>query len=205
MCVYVFMSLSHFWSHRNYQCQCGGRRALPLAASTPCDMPLDNRHMWDVMKALVAAGHVLSKSANQIARIHLSPDSPLSAVRWLVQQGMTFDSELLAWSARAGRVDMLQLAHNMRVPITAEVITAAAAESNWEVLVWASRNGVPIDCARLQQLLRQKRSKFKFPEQKAELLALLRDVRKRTLAHTEEKVDGAGDAKRPQKRRKAKR
>ncbi len=57
---------------RNYQCQCGGLRARPIAASIPCDdFPLYEID-WSVMKALVDAGHMLRKSANQIADTRLS-------------------------------------------------------------------------------------------------------------------------------------
>ncbi len=76
-------------------------------------------------------------------------------------------------AARAGRVDILQLAHSMRVPVTAEMITAAALDSKWNVLVWACRNGVPVDCTRMWEVLLQEDAVFVSGAQKMELLALL--------------------------------
>ncbi len=63
----------------------------------------------------------------------------MSAVRWLLQQGLTFDCQLILQAARFGRVDILQPAHSVRVPITADMITEAISHKNWEVLVWASK------------------------------------------------------------------
>ncbi len=157
---------------------------------------------WPVIQALVAAGHVLPKPINRFALAHHAYNAPMSVVRWLLQQGMTFESDLLLCAARAGRVDILQLAYSKRVPITADMISAAASESKWEVLVWACRTGVIFDCAHMQQLLRRKSLAFSFAEQKFELVELLRDLRKRggpAAAAREE------DADRTQKRRKSKR
>ncbi len=146
--------LTHLF--RTYQCHCGPN---PIAASTPCNISKDTH--WFVIQALVAAGHVLPKPINQFALEHRAYDAPLSVMRWLLQkQGMTFESKMLVEASRSGRVDILQLAHNMRVPITADTITAAGEELKWGVLVWACRNGVPIDCARMQNLLRRPIMKF---------------------------------------------
>ncbi len=125
--------------------------------------------------------------------------APLSVVRWWLQQGMTFDGEMLLQAARCGRVDILQLAHSMRmrgrVRITAAMITAAAQESKWQVLVWACRNGVPVDDKLMEQLQSLKPINFAFAKQKAELVSLLQRVHEKD----------AHDAKRAQKRRKSKR
>ncbi len=153
---------------------------------------------------------MLPKPINQFARMQGAHHAPLSVVRWLLQQGMNFDFKMLREAAHAGRVDILQLAHSMRVPITADMIAEAALNSKWEVLVWASRNGVPIDYAHIQhQLLLQSR-KFIYPEQRAELLHLLRHVYKHeppaaAAAAPEEDADGTGGANLAQKRRKSKR
>ncbi len=151
---------------------------------------------WPVIKALVAAGHVLPKPIYQFALKHHVGDEPLSTWRWLLQQGMPFDSAVLLSVAGSGRLDVLQLAYSNRVPITADIITEAARQSRWAVLVWACRNGVIFDCAHIQQLLlRQKYLRFSFDEQKSELLELLQDMRKH---------DGPA-ADRAQKRRTSKR
>ncbi len=42
-----------------------------------------------------------------------------------------------------------------RVPITTDMIHEATAKLQWNVLVWACRNGVPFDYKRMPQLLRQ--------------------------------------------------
>ncbi len=153
------------------------------------------------MQALVAAGHILPKHINQFARIAF--DTPLSVVRWLLQQGMTFENEMLMNIARFGRVDILQLAHSIHVPITADMIAAAAISSHWNVVIWACRNDVPVDCACIQQWLGQIQLLFQYPEQQEELLSLLRHTSK----HQEQRAQGdrAGAAIRPQKRRKSKR
>ncbi len=156
--------------------------------------------LWPVIQALVAAGHVLPKPINRFALERLAYNAPMSVVRWLLQQGMTFDNDMLLSAARAGRLDILQLAYSKRVPITADMITAAASESNWEVLVWACHKGVIFDLAPVQQLLRQKHQTFSFAEQKSELVELLRDVSKRGGAPAASHEE---DADRTQKRRKS--
>ncbi len=147
---------------------------------------------WRVIQALVSAGHSIPKPINLFARAHdlRLRWLPLSVVRWLLQQGMTFSSEILMDAAIGGRVDILQLAHSARAPITTTLIDEAAIALQWPVLVWACRNGVPVDCINLEQLVRQS-SKFDFPEQKVELLSMLRGVRKREL-HVQADADGAG-------------
>ncbi len=157
---------------------------------------------WRIMQALVAAGHVLPKPTNRLPLEQYLYHAPVSAVCWLLQQGIVFDSDTLLSAARAGRLDILQLAYSKRVPITAEMISAAALKSKWEVLVWACRNGVIFDCAHMEQLLRQKYQTFSFAEQKLELLELLRDVRKRGGAPAASREE---DADRTQKRRRSKR
>ncbi len=143
----------------------------------------------------------MPKPLNQFAHSQGAYNAPLSVVRWLLQQGMTFDNDMLLCAARAGRLDILQLAYSKRVPITADMISAAVLESKWEVLVWACRKGVIFDCAHMQQLLRRKSLAFRFAEQKSELVELLRDVRKRggPAAASREDIDRAP------KRRKSKR
>ncbi len=158
-----------------------------------------NAMPWSVIQALVSAGHLLPKDINQFALKHDIIEASLSVVRWLLQQGMRFDSEILSEAARAGRVDILQLAHTMCVPITADMINTGT----WEVVIWACRNGVPVNSTILQQLVRTT-DLFDFPEQKAELLSLLRSVRKHQPPVPADS-DGAGDGSRAHKRRKSKR
>ncbi len=130
---------------------------------------------FTVIQALAAAGHVLPLQHNTDVRIDFLQ---LSVVRWRLQQGILPDSQLLHKAAFAGRTDILQLAHTLRLPITADMIRAAATKSKWEVLVRACRNGVPFDYERMQQLLRQKdpRHDFYDQEQQAELLSLLQHM-----------------------------
>ncbi len=115
----------------------------------------------------------------------------------MLQQGKTFEYAILSEFVRAGRVDILQLAHAMHAPITADMIDSG----NWEVVIWACRHGVPVNCERLEQLVRQS-SRFDFPEQKSELLSLLRCVRKRPLSVLADAKVAGGDDSRAQKRRK---
>ncbi len=131
---------------------------------------------WLVIQALVAAGHALPTPINTFALRHGAFNAPLSLVRWLLQHGMTFDHDMLQMAAQSGRVDIIQLAHSMRVPITPDIITAAAKTSHWEVLVWACRNGVPVEHTRILHLDQLNRVDFKFDEQHAELVSLLQDV-----------------------------
>ncbi len=126
-----------------------------------------------IIKALVTTGHVPHLPSSLLAYFQLDPHLQLADVQWLLQQRVSIDSETLLWAARAGREDVLHLAHNMHVPIATDVITAAAAKFNWGVLVWALRNGVPVDCVHIQRLLCQQGAKFKFAEQQGELLSLL--------------------------------
>ncbi len=185
--------------NRSNECRCGSSEARPIAASIVCNMSCQDMD-WSVIKALVAAGHVLPLPINKFSRARHAHNAPLRVVRWLLQQGMTFDDEMLRMAAQAGRVDILQLAHSMRVPITLDTITAAARKSHWEVLVWACRNGVPVECTRILHLLRHEHYiSFTFDEQKAELVSLLQDVQQQVVR--EEDADGA---KRAQKRRKSK-
>ncbi len=130
--------------------------------------------------------------------------APLSVVRWWLQQGMTFDGEMLLQAARCGRVDILQLARSMRMRITAAMITAAVQGSKWQVLVWACRNGVPVDDTLMEQLQSIEPIYFAFAEQKAELVSLLRRVRECGPDVAARKKDADG-AKRAQKRRKSNR
>ncbi len=187
--------------------RCGRGHARPIAAATPC---VSENAPWPVIQALVAAGHVLPKHINQFARACKVHDAPLSAVRWWLQQGMTFDDEMLLQAARCGRVDILQLAHSIhmrgRVRITAAMITAAAQESKWQVLVWACRNGVPVDDTLMEQLqsLKPIDDNFAFAKQKAELVSLLRRVRECGPDVALRKKDADG-AKRAQKSRNLKR
>ncbi len=90
---------------------------------------------WSVIQALVAAGHSLPEDINLFVHTHRVCDTAtLSVVRWLLQQGMVFDIEMLMKAAQLGRVDIVQLAHtNARVPITAAMIDAAARNNKWEV------------------------------------------------------------------------
>ncbi len=127
---------------------------------------------WSVIQALVAAGHTLPKPLNRFAIRGAVHAAPLSVVRWLLQHGMSLDTELLTHAAQADRVDILQLAHAQGAPIAAEVIEAATASGKWEAVVWACRNGVAFDIDRVQLRLRNCSSK-------PELLAMLQDMRTR--------------------------
>ncbi len=127
---------------------------------------------WSVVQALVAAGHVLPKPINAFAVKHHAFNAPMSVVRWLLQQGMTLEGGILLDAARAGRLDVLQLAQNMHIPITVDEIHVACSNSHWEVLSWACRHGVPVDWERLQKLLLVKGLRFKSEEQKTEVISL---------------------------------
>ncbi len=87
----------------------------------------------------------------------------------------------------------------MRLSITMNAIKVAASSSNWDVLVCACRNNVNVNFTYMQRMLCRTYSNFAFPEQKAELLAFLRDD-----VHTQEEgeVDGVTDAMHIQKRSK---
>ncbi len=119
--------------------------------------------------------------------------------------GMTFDAELLLEAARAGRVDILRLAHSMHTPITSDMIHSAVLNSHFEVLIWACKNGVPVDRARMQRLIRKSNTlEYKFQKQDTELLCLLRNAHKRgkSTLPEHENVDGPAFATRLQKRQK---
>ncbi len=150
-----------------------------------------------VIQALVAVGHVLPKPINLFAfepLVHLR----LSMVRWLLQQGVTLDAEVLTAAAVVGRVGILQLAHTLGAPIAAEVIDAAITNANWHVLVWACRNGIAFDNARARQQVR-KAGTFTYSTQRDELLSLLKHEPRMLLQ------DNVDHVKHTQKLRKLKR
>ncbi len=105
---------------------------------------------------------------------------PLSLVRCLLQQGLSFSEEVLESAARHGRSDILQLAfssgHASR--ITADMISIGAAHHRWPVVVWAARNNIALDLTRLLAIVNTAEGRwFAFRSQRAELRSYLTQLR----------------------------
>ncbi len=132
---------------------------------------------WWIVQALVVAGHQLPQTLDLFGdlptpyRFSMLGVVPLSAVRQLLQHGMSLNTQLLTQAARYGRVDILQLAHAEGIPITKKMIEAATASSRWSVLVWACRSGFTFHSAVVRQHLTN--GYFDNAEYKADLFALV--------------------------------
>lgn len=125
---------------RKVKCACNVDSSLSctiLYSGTSSLVPF--RLSWSLIRTLVSAGHQLHDSVLE----SVLTDGPLALIEWLMDCSDLISRGLFLILGKTLRVDVMRILVQRNLP-TRKIILRAINCSNWPLIVWASRNSLPI-------------------------------------------------------------